>query len=133
MIMRARDATGALVDLNVASSGMLQVETTAPTTTTTAFNAVSVAASGTADSATVDGTDVTRARVVIDSSGANITVSLQSSADGGTTWHDVDSYAAGVTGVQAVVELPGTLLRLRAANAGVGAESVTAHLVTGRA
>lgn len=136
--MRARNAADALVDLKVAASGKLEVEASttaavAAVAQTLLFNAQSVAASGSANSGTVDGTNVKRCRVLIDSAGADITVSLQASADGGTTWFSLASYAVGATGIQAVTELPGPLLRLRAANGNaVSAQSVTARIVTER-
>lgn len=95
----------------------------------TLFNATSVAAAGTATSNTVDVDSQGRLRPVIDQSGANISVTVETSADGGTTWHDLVAYAAGATGAQAIIDLPGVLVRAVASNAGVGAETVTAHLL----
>lgn len=94
-----------------------------------AFNATSVPTSSSANSVSSGGAD--KCRVFIESAGADITVSLQASADGGTTWLQVAAYAAGVTGIQAVSELPGPLVRLRAANANaISAQAVTAKIVT---
>lgn len=93
-----------------------------------AFNATSVPNSSSANSESSGCTD--KCRVFIESAGADITVSLQASADGGTTWLQVAAYAAGVTGVQAVADLPGPLVRLRAANAhALNAQAVTAKIV----
>lgn len=137
MILRARNAANALVDLRVAASGKLEVENTTAVvlvSKTTLFTAQSVPTSSSVNSATTDGGNIVRARVFIDSSGADITVKLQASADDGTTWHDVATYVAGAVGVQAVIDLPGPLLRLRATNASaISAQSVTARIVKGSA
>ncbi len=95
---------------------------------TVMFDAVSIASSGSADSAAVIAEWARRARVIIPSSGADVTVKLQTSLDG-TSWHDLASYAVAATGAQAVVDLCDRQLRLSASNAGLSAQSVTAHLV----
>ncbi len=94
-----------------------------------AFDATSIAASGTQNSAALDLAYARQVRPVIDAAGANVTVTAQTSVDGGATWHDLAAYAAGEVGAQAVVETPGVLVRLSAFNAGVGAETVTAALI----
>lgn len=98
-------------------------------TVTTALDNVSVAASGTENSAAVDADWARQARVVIEDSGADITVTLQASADSGTTWHDVTAYTTGATGAQTIDDLCDDQVRLSAANGGAGAQSVTANLV----
>lgn len=97
------------------------------TQATKVLDNVSIAAGG---SANVEyGGGSRRVRVLIDASGLNVAVSLQSSGDG-VTWHQVVAYAAGAVGAQAVVETCDARLRVRAANAGVGAQSATVWLVS---
>lgn len=88
---------------------------------------VSVAAGGNVVSEVPAG--ASRVRVLIDASGADVTVSLEASGDG-TTWHELVAYAAGAVGAQAVLQTCATRLRVKAANAAAGAQSVTAWLVS---
>lgn len=99
--------------------------------THTMLDNVSVAAGGTADT-TLDVDGQGRIRPVIDASGADITVTVDTSVDGGVTWHELASYAAGSTGAQAIIDLPGVLVRMVASNAGAGAQSRTASLLIER-
>lgn len=92
------------------------------------FDGTSVAAAGTV-SVTVDVDEHGRLRPLIDQSGPNVTVKVQTSPDGGTTWYDLASYSAGTTGVQPIIDLPGPLVRVSASNGGVSAQTVTAHLI----
>lgn len=95
-----------------------------------AFAAVSVAASGGTADYEFSG-NVRRCRVVGESAGADISLALQSSVNGGVTWHDVATYAAGsAVGAQAVEELCDAALRLRATNANaISAQNVSASVV----
>lgn len=93
------------------------------------FNAA-IAALGSADSASYDASELNRLRVVIQSSGANVTLSLRGSVDGGATWHEIQSYAAGETGIQTAVAMPGTLVQLHAENAGPGSQGIEAGFLT---
>lgn len=101
------------------------------TTPYAAFDSVSIPAGNTVTSTPLDATYTRRARVLIHASGANVTVSAEVSADSGTTWFPVATYAAGATGAQAVLELVDKQFRLKASNAGAAAESVTAYAVLG--
>jgi hypothetical protein len=93
------------------------------------FEAVSIAAAADQISTAVEVEYVRQLRVFISSAGANVDVELQVSVDG--DWFALASYAAGVTGPQQVVDLPGTRARLFAHNAGLTAQLVTASLVLG--
>jgi hypothetical protein len=95
----------------------------------TAFDAVSVAASGTAQSSAFVASYARKARVVIPSSGVDVTVSLE--AFHGGSWVALTSYSAGVTGPQAIVDILDPQVRLTASNSGLAAESITAYLVLG--
>lgn len=106
------------------------VSTRARQTVTTVFDNVSVAATGTENSTAVDADWARQGRVVIEAAGADITVTLQTSADSGTTWHDVTAYALAATGAQALEDLCDAKVRLSAANGhAISAQSVTARLV----
>lgn len=95
-----------------------------------AFNAQSIPAAGTATFGFSGG--VRRCRFVGTSAGANVSVKVQTTADGGTTWSDLATYAAGsVVGAQAVLELCDVELRLLASNAGAAAESITGWIILG--
>ena len=96
---------------------------------TKVFDAVSIAAAGSANSQPINTAHIKRLRVVIPTSGANITTKIQGSADGGTTWFDLATYALAATGYQAILELPGPLVRLSASNAGAGAQTINAGII----
>lgn len=86
---------------------------------------VSVAAGGTEVSAWTSWGEARAIRVVVASAGANITVTLQGTVDGGTTVYDI----ATVAGTDSVRDLSDGLIRLKADNSGAGAESIDAWLI----
>lgn len=88
----------------------------------------SLAASGSTQSVKVDGTAMRRIRVYIKTSGADVTVEIETSANDGVTWQDFITYTTGATGSQDVIELPGPDFRLSASNAGVGAQDIEAGI-----
>lgn len=90
-----------------------------------ALNNVSVAAGGTEVSAWVEAASVRAVRAVVIAAGANVTVTLEGSPDGGTTVYEI---AAAVAGVDQVRDLADDVIRVSAANAGVGAESADVWL-----
>lgn len=97
----------------------------------TVFDGFTVAATSTSTSDTVDVSTAQQVRLVIVSNGSDIDVELQ------TTPNEVDflaleSYAAGSTGVQPVVELPGLQIRVVANNSGLADQTITAHLLQAR-
>lgn len=93
-----------------------------------AFNNVSLAANG--GTASYEFSPGRRCRVVGTAAGADVSVKLQTSPDGGTTWKDVATYAAGsVAQAQTVQELCDSRLRLLATNANAtSAQSITAYV-----
>lgn len=88
-----------------------------------ALDNVSVAAGGSEVSAWVPASQERAVRTVIASAGANITVTLQGTVDG-TTIYDIESPVT-----DAVVDLSDARVRLKADNAGAGAESIDAWIV----
>jgi hypothetical protein len=100
------------------------------TTTQQAFDAVSIPASGGTAAYELSVASVKRLRVLGGSAGADVSLKVQTSGDGGTTWHDLATYAAGaVTGARTIVDVCDTDLRLLATNANpISAQSITAQV-----
>lgn len=128
--MVTRSYQSPIGSLEVENLGSTSSANSAAVVSSTAFNNQSVGASGTADStSTIDGSNVSQARVLITASGADVSITLQGSTDNVNWFAVTPAYTAGATGWQAAVDIPGLFLRLHAANAGVGAETVTAKIV----
>lgn len=87
---------------------------------------VSIAAGGTETSAWFSAYETEALRAVVASAGANVTVDIEGSPDGGSTTYTI---ASGVTGSDQVRDACENLVRLSASNSGAGAESVDAYLL----
>lgn len=92
------------------------------------YNNGAIAAAGSAQTPTYDVSHARRVKWFITVSGANCTATPQFSLDG-TNWFNGAAYAAGATGPQAVIDMPGPYVRLNVANGGAGAQSFTAQLL----
>lgn len=101
-------------------------------TTPQAIN-TTLAVSG-ATSAPIDGSSIEKMRVIIEETGTDIEVKLQVNPDGvdNSNWEDIVTYPQGAVGVQDVVELPGSFLRIFAFNfSGTTAEDIVVSYIVG--